>query len=155
MNKFMNQVEINKQAKLSEHFKLGELTRSKSHPEVYNVPSHVHIENLKRVCVWLEALRERYNLRYVLAGAGGQVPKVEVFGGKLYFETRPRDCRPRGADHHYQRVSVGGAESEGGGSGDLEPSDGVRSGYPCGGEGATDSLCVYPARLCGRDKTGL
>ncbi len=46
---------------LSPHFKLGELTRSKSHPEVYNVPSHVHIENLKRVCVWLEALRERYN----------------------------------------------------------------------------------------------
>ena len=87
MNKFMNQVEINKQAKLSEHFKLGELTRSKSHPEVYNVPSHVHIENLKRVCVWLEALRERYNLRYVLAGAGGQVPKVEVFGEN--FISRP------------------------------------------------------------------
>ena len=87
MNKFMNQVEINKQAKLSEHFKLGELTRSKSHPEVYNIPSHVHIENLKRVCVWLEALRERYNLRYVLAGAGGQVPKVEVFGEN--FISRP------------------------------------------------------------------
>ena len=60
----MNQVEMNKQAKLSAHFSLGELTRSKSHPEVYNVPSRVHIENLKRVCVWLEALRERYNLLY-------------------------------------------------------------------------------------------
>ena len=107
----MNQVEMNKQAKLSEHFSLGELTRSKSHPEVYNMPSHVHIENLKRVCVWLEALRERYNLRYVLAeksptgarpqsevfvagpggqvlrGAGGQVPKVEVFGEN--FISRP------------------------------------------------------------------
>ena len=95
----MNQVEINKQAKLSEHFSLGELTRSKSHPEVYNVPSHVNIENLKRVCVWLEALRERYNRRYVLAGAGdqvpksrlakagGQVPKVEVFGEN--FISRP------------------------------------------------------------------
>ena len=107
----MNQVEMNKQAKLSEHFSLGELTRSKSHPEIYNVPSHVHIENLKRVCMWLEALRERYNLRYVLAeksptrarpqsevfvagaggqvlrGAGGQVPKVEVFGEN--FISRP------------------------------------------------------------------
>ena len=83
----MNQVEMNKEAKLSAHFTLGELTRSKSHPEVYNVPSHVHIENLKRVCVWLEALRERYNLRYVLAGAGGQVPKVEVFGEN--FISRP------------------------------------------------------------------
>ena len=94
---------MNKQAKLSEHFSLGELTRSKSHPEVYNVPSHVHIENLKRVCVWLEALRARYNERYVLseksptgarpqsgvfvAGAGGQVPKVEVFGEN--FISRP------------------------------------------------------------------
>ena len=95
MNRFMNQVEMNKQAKLSEHFSLGELTRSKSHPEVYNVPSHVNIENLKRVCVWLEALRERYNRRYVLTGAGGQVkamaggqvPKVEVFGEN--FISRP------------------------------------------------------------------
>ena len=88
----MNQVELNKQSKLSEHlaspsvaalshsselnglrlsphFSLGELTRSKSHPEVYNIPSRVHIENLKRVCVWLEALRARYNERYVLAGS--------------------------------------------------------------------------------------
>ena len=47
--------------RLSPHFSLGELTRSKSHPEVYNIPSRVHIENLKRVCVWLEALRARYN----------------------------------------------------------------------------------------------
>ena len=95
----MKQVEVNKEAKLSEHFKLGELTRSKSHPEIYNIPSHVHIENLKRVCVWLEALRERYNERYVLGGAGGQVPKsrlakaggqvpkVEVFGEN--FISRP------------------------------------------------------------------
>ena len=76
----MKQVEINKQAKLSPHFTLGELTVSKSHPEVYNVPSHVHIENLKRVCVWLEALRERYNQRYVLAGAGGQEPIIITSG---------------------------------------------------------------------------
>ena len=74
---------MNKQAKLSEHFSLGELTRSKSHPEVYNVPSRVNIENLKRVCVWLEALRERYNRRYVLAGAGGQVPKLAKAGGQV------------------------------------------------------------------------
>ena len=90
----MNQVEMNKQAKLSEHFSLGELTRSKSHPEVYNVPSHVNIENLKRVCVWLEALRERYNLRYVLAGAGGQVPKVEVFVENFISRPDPEEARP-------------------------------------------------------------
>ena len=49
---------------LSEHFTLGEVTKS-SHQEVYNIPSHVAIENLKRVCGWLEALRRRYNERYV------------------------------------------------------------------------------------------
>ena len=87
----MNQVEMNKEAKLSDHFTLGELTRSKSHPEIYNIPSHVHIENLKRVCVWLEALRERYNRRYVLAGAGGQVPKVEVFGENFISRPDPEE----------------------------------------------------------------
>ena len=44
---------------LSPHFKLGEMTKSNSHPEVYNIPSHEAIANLKRVCGWLEVLRER------------------------------------------------------------------------------------------------
>jgi hypothetical protein len=108
----MKQVEVNKEAKLSEHFKLGELTRSKSHPEVYNIPSRQVIENLKRVCEWLEALRERYNRRYVieprgagglltcaggqvpksrLAKAGGQVPKVEVFGENFISRPDPEE----------------------------------------------------------------
>ena len=51
-------VQLNSNAKLSEHFTLGEMTRSGSHPEVYNIPSHEAIANLKRLCVWLEALRE-------------------------------------------------------------------------------------------------
>jgi len=57
-------VQLNSQAKLSEHFKLGEFTKSSSHPEVYNIPSHEAIANLKRVCTWLEVLRKRYNERY-------------------------------------------------------------------------------------------
>ena len=44
---------------LSPHFKLGEMTKSNSHPEVYNIPSHEVIANLKRVCGWLEVLRAR------------------------------------------------------------------------------------------------
>ena len=52
-------VQLNSNAKLSEHFSLGEFTKSNSHPEVYNIPSHEAIANLKRICVWLEALRER------------------------------------------------------------------------------------------------
>ena len=61
----MNQVSINPSINLSEHFTLGEVTKSR-HVEIYNIPSHVTIENLKRVCAWLETLRLRYNLRYVL-----------------------------------------------------------------------------------------
>ena len=52
-------VQLNSQANLSEHFKLGEFTRSNSHPEVYNIPTHEAIANLKRVCGWLEVLRSR------------------------------------------------------------------------------------------------
>ena len=29
-----------------------------------NIPSHVHIENLKRICGWLEMLRSEWNKRY-------------------------------------------------------------------------------------------
>ena len=49
-------VQLNSQAKLSDHFTLGEMTKSNSHPEVYNIPSHEAIANLKRVCEWLEVL---------------------------------------------------------------------------------------------------
>jgi len=52
-------IQLNSQAKLSEHFVLGEFTKSNSHPEVYNIPTHEAIANLKRVCEWLEVLRER------------------------------------------------------------------------------------------------
>jgi uncharacterized protein YcbK (DUF882 family) len=52
--------------RLSPHFTLGEFTKSGSHPEVYNIPSHEAIANLKRLCTWLEVLRERYNDRYVV-----------------------------------------------------------------------------------------
>ena len=47
--------------RLSPHFTLGEFTKSGSHPEVYNIPSHEAIANLKRLCTWLEVLRKRYN----------------------------------------------------------------------------------------------
>jgi len=57
-------VQLNSQAKLSEHFTLGEMTKSSCHPEVYNIPSHEAIANLKRICGWLEVLRKRYNERY-------------------------------------------------------------------------------------------
>ena len=52
-------IQLNANAKLSEHFTLGEFTKSNSHPEVYNIPSHEAIANMKRLCQWLEVLRER------------------------------------------------------------------------------------------------
>ena len=44
---------------LSPNFMLGEFTKSNSHPEVYNIPSHEAIANLTNLCGWLEVLRER------------------------------------------------------------------------------------------------
>ena len=83
----MNEVSINKSMKLSEHlaspseaalsqiselnglrlsphFSLGELCKTSYHTTDGNIPSHVAIENLKRVCIWLEDLRYSYNLLY-------------------------------------------------------------------------------------------
>jgi hypothetical protein len=60
----MEIVQLNANAKLSEHFTLGEFTRSGSHPEVYNIPSHEAIANLTNLTKWLEVLRERYNAKY-------------------------------------------------------------------------------------------
>ena len=60
----MNNVEINKNIKLSEHFTLGELTKTSVKTADGNIPSHVAIENLRRLCGWLEILRERYNQMY-------------------------------------------------------------------------------------------
>ena len=55
----MEQVEINKEAKLSEHFTLGELCKT-SAKGVDNTPSHAAVLNLKNLCEnWLEPLREK------------------------------------------------------------------------------------------------
>ena len=53
--------------KLSEHFVLGELVKTKHVTADGNIPSHVAIENLKRICEnWLEDLRYSYNTLYCL-----------------------------------------------------------------------------------------
>ncbi len=53
-------------SRLSPHFTLGELCKTSAKTPDGNIPSHVHIENLKRLCGWLEVLRKRYNERYVI-----------------------------------------------------------------------------------------
>ena len=65
-------VEINKSMKLSEHFTLGELCKTKHDTEDGNIPTRVAIENLKRICEnWLEDLRYSYNRLYVWNVEGG------------------------------------------------------------------------------------
>ena len=60
---------------LSPHFTLGEMTKSNSHPEVYNIPSHEAIANLKRVCGWLEVLRKRYG-KPIIINSGYRSPQL-------------------------------------------------------------------------------
>ncbi len=64
---------MNKDVKLSPHFTLGEMTKTSYITADGNIPSHVAIENLKRLCGWLEILRERYNQKY---GQRSDIPVV-------------------------------------------------------------------------------
>ena len=50
---------MNNRMKLSEHMTLGELTKTKT--GIKNVPNEEQVNNLKRLCGWLEQLRLRYN----------------------------------------------------------------------------------------------
>ena len=74
----MKNVDINKNARLSEHFTLAEMCKTSVKTADGNIPSHVHIENLKRLCGWLERLREKSSL------TPGPSPKGE---GSRYKET--------------------------------------------------------------------
>ena len=66
--------------KLSEHFSLRELTKTSVRME--NVPSEAQVENLRRVCRWLERLRRRWNERYgdgdnpIIVNSGYRSPAV-------------------------------------------------------------------------------
>ena len=80
--------EINKQMKLSQHFTLGELCKTSVKTADGNIPSHVHIENLKRLTGWLETLRDEWNRRYgdgddpIIINSGYRSPQVnKAVGG--------------------------------------------------------------------------
>ncbi len=80
-------VSINKQARLSEHFTLGEMCKTSARTPDGNIPSRVHIENLKRLCGWLEMLRSRWNERYgdgddpIVINSGYRSPQVNAAVG--------------------------------------------------------------------------
>ncbi len=57
---------INTQAKLSEHFTLGEMIKTNA-KGLDNTPPHAAVLNLKNICEnWLEDLRYSYNLLYCI-----------------------------------------------------------------------------------------
>ena len=61
----MEKVSINKNIHLSEHFTLAEVCKTRVKTADGNIPSHVHIENLKNLCEnWLEDLRYSHNVLY-------------------------------------------------------------------------------------------
>jgi len=84
----MAQIELNKQIRLSDHFTLGEMCKTSAKTQDGNIPSHVHIENLKRLCGWLEMLRSEWNKRYgkgndpIIINSGYRSPAVnKAVGG--------------------------------------------------------------------------
>ena len=70
----MTNVEINKQARLSQHFTLGELCKTSANLE--NVPNEAQVENLKRLCGWLEQLRRRPTPSPSLLREGSEEPII-------------------------------------------------------------------------------
>lgn len=48
--------------KLSEHFSLAEMCKTSANLD--NVPNEAQVENLKRLCGWLEMLRSEWNKHY-------------------------------------------------------------------------------------------
>ena len=77
----MAEVTINKMMKLSDHFTIGELTKT-SAMGIDNTPSHAAVLNLKNLCEnWLEPLRQRYN-KPILINSGFRSEAVnKAIGG--------------------------------------------------------------------------
>ena len=66
--------------RLSPHFSLGELCKTSVNSLDGNIPGQEDIENLKRLCPWLEELRKRYNQRYVSLPLQGEMEEVTKAG---------------------------------------------------------------------------
>ena len=64
---------------LSEHFSLAELTKTSVNIE--NVPNEAQVENLRRVCRWLERLRRRWNDLYADDGGVGMEEPLIINSG--------------------------------------------------------------------------
>ena len=138
----MNVVSINEKMKLSEHFTLGELTKTSYHTLDGNIPSRVAIENLKNICEnWLEDLRYSYNMLY---GDGFSPPESGGVRGGLNDSRSSRD----------QTTPSCGHPSYSGGEIPIVISSGYRSeevNMKCGGAKGSNPLtgCAVDIRCYG------
>ena len=152
----MKEVSINEKMKLSEldglrlspHFTLGELCKTSYHTVDGNIPSRKAIENLKRICGWLEILRERYNKRY---GDGVSPPESGgVRGGLNVSRSDSRSSRD-------QTTPSCGHPSYSGGEIPIVISSGYRSeevNMKCGGAKGSNHLtgCAVDIRCYGPEQ---
>ena len=85
-------------SRLSPHFTLGELCKTSAKTQDGNIPSHVHIENLKRLCGWLEMLRSEWNKRYgkgndpIIINSGYRSPAVNKAVGGVATSNHLTGC---------------------------------------------------------------
>ena len=82
--------------RLSPHFTLAELTKTKTGIE--NVPNEEQVNNLKRLCSWLEQLRRRWNNLYgegddpIVINSGFRSPKVNKAVGGVSTSNHLTGC---------------------------------------------------------------
>ena len=82
--------------RLTPHFTLAELTKTKTGIE--NVPNEAQVENLKRLCRWLERLRKRWNDLYgegddpIIINSGFRSPEVNKAVGGVATSNHLTGC---------------------------------------------------------------
>jgi len=86
----------NDEMRLSQHFTLGELCKTKT--GINNVPNEEQVNNLKRLCGWLEQLRRRWNNLYgegddpIIINSGFRSPEVNKAVGGAFTSNHLTGC---------------------------------------------------------------
>lgn len=105
----MTEVTTNKDAMLSQHFTLGELTKTSAKTPDGNIPSHLHIENLKNLCVnWLEPLRQAQGPILINSGYRSEAVNKAIGGvkGSNHLTGCAVDIRVTGIEQAIRYASI-------------------------------------------------